>query len=155
MQVAKPALVQQNSAPGNLQSTPMVLNGKQSRLGLDMFSPIVPIPEQPFLLQNGKDEASSCTDASSTVYSLKDVSSWVGGNGKSRAIIRFKNVIFFLGKPNATQNQTALRKSPVVAMHNDLDEALAKLQQILANNFTLDGSGRLFGHFCLFTNFCL
>lgn len=24
-------------------------------------------------------------------------------------------------------------------MHNDLDEALAKLQQILANNFSLDG----------------
>ncbi|KAJ8936628.1 hypothetical protein NQ314_012244 [Rhamnusium bicolor] len=32
------------------------------------------------------------------------------------------------------------RKSPVRELHNDLDDALAKLQQILANNFSLDES---------------
>lgn len=29
-------------------------------------------------------------------------------------------------------------------MHSDLDEALAKLQQILANNFSLDGKISVF-----------
>lgn len=115
--------MQQNSPPSSdLQSTPMVLNTKQTRLGLDMFSPIIPIPEHAQnLFENEKEEASSCIDGSSSVYSLRDVSSWVGG------------------KPCTTQNQVTSRKSPVIAMHNDLDEALAKLQQILANNFTLDG----------------
>lgn len=32
------------------------------------------------------------------------------------------------------------RKSPAREFQNDLDEALAKLQQILANNFSLDDS---------------
>lgn len=36
--------------------------------------------------------------------------------------------------------QTSCRKSPIREFHNDLDEALAKLQQILANNFSLDES---------------
>lgn len=52
----------------------------------------------------------------------------------------------FVGKPPSTDDTdnhtTFCRKSPVRAMHNDLDEALAKLQQILANNFTLDGKFR-------------
>lgn len=80
LQVSKPALVQQNSAPANLQSTPMVLNGKQTRLGLDMFSPITPISEQAQVLSESENEqASSGIDGSSSVYSLRDVSSWVGG----------------------------------------------------------------------------
>lgn len=84
MQIAKPALVQQNSAPACLQSTPMVLNGKQSRLGLDMFSPIAPIPEQAQCLfendEQGRDGGGgSSVDGSSSAYSLRDVSTWVGG----------------------------------------------------------------------------
>lgn len=31
------------------------------------------------------------------------------------------------------------QRFPIREVHNDLDEVLAKLQQILANNFTLDG----------------
>lgn len=83
MQVAKPAVVQQQSGgtTNHLQSTPMVLNGKQSRLGLDMFSPITPIEEQgQVLYEGGKEEASNnSTDGTMSVYLLKDVSSWVGG----------------------------------------------------------------------------
>lgn len=38
------------------------------------------------------------------------------------------------------ESQLSVRKSPIREFHNDLDEALAKLQQILANNFSLDES---------------
>lgn len=83
MQIAKPCVITQKSCAlsDNLQSTPMVLNGKQSRLGLDFFSPINPISEHAELeMENGKEEAgSSSTDGTMSVYSLKDVSSWIGG----------------------------------------------------------------------------
>lgn len=68
MQVATPTVVVQQQSIDNLQSTPMVLNGKQSRLGLDFLSPITPITEQ---VQE---------EATMSVYSLKDISSWIGGN---------------------------------------------------------------------------
>lgn len=72
LHVAKPAL-----ARVDCQSTPMVANdGKRaSRLGLDMFSPIVAIPER----DEVEKEGMSCVERSSVGYSLKDVSSWVGG----------------------------------------------------------------------------
>lgn len=46
-----------------------------------------------------------------------------------------------LGKPSTSldSREELNRKSPVRTMHNDLDDALAKLQQILATNFMLDG----------------
>jgi len=49
--------------------------------------------------------------------------------------------IYFVGKRTDSLDQSHFHghKSPVKEMHNDLDEALAKLQQILANNVTLDG----------------
>lgn len=37
-------------------------------------------------------------------------------------------------------NKLNVPKSPVKVLHNDLDDALAKLQQILANNFTMEDS---------------
>lgn len=40
----------------------------------------------------------------------------------------------------STDKRMFPRKSPVRELHNDLDDALAKLQQILANNFSLDES---------------
>lgn len=97
MHVAKPAVVIQQNAPptGDLQSTPMVLNAKQARIGLDMFSPIIPIPEHAQnLFENEKDEASSCIDGASSVYSLKDVSSWVGGK-KKKGVARIAHCVSF------------------------------------------------------------
>lgn len=44
------------------------------------------------------------------------------------------------GEKKKTESQVLVRKSPIREFHNDLDEALAKLQQILANNFSLDES---------------
>lgn len=39
----------------------------------------------------------------------------------------------------AETKDDGVRRSPTREVHNDLDEVLAKLQQILANNFSLDG----------------
>lgn len=36
--------------------------------------------------------------------------------------------------------KSTVANSPVKVLHNDLDEALARLQQILANNFSLEDS---------------
>ncbi|KAI4468410.1 e3 ubiquitin-protein ligase kcmf1 [Holotrichia oblita] len=44
------------------------------------------------------------------------------------------------GRPNSFSNSVQENKVPMYEMHSDLDDALAKLQQILANNFTLDES---------------
>lgn len=59
--------------------------------------------------------------------------------------ISFSYHICFLGQATTSQDSTKSdplppRKSPVREFQNDLDEALAKLQQILANNFSLDDS---------------
>lgn len=58
-------------------------------------------------------------------------------------------IIFVSGYPEnggASEEFSHIAKSagneqrfPIREVHNDLDEVLAKLQQILANNFTLDG----------------
>lgn len=53
-------------------------------------------------------------------YSINDISTWIKD------------------QPTSSKGEIA-SKSPVRELHNDLDDALAKLQQILANNFTLDG----------------
>ncbi|CAG9765908.1 unnamed protein product [Ceutorhynchus assimilis] len=42
--------------------------------------------------------------------------------------------------PISEQPKSAISKSPVKLLQNDLDEALARLQQILANNFSLEDS---------------
>lgn len=55
---------------------------------------------------------------------------------------------WIIGHPTSTTNNLQSEAcnvnfgntSPVREMHDDLDEALVKLQQILANNFTLDGT---------------
>lgn len=63
--------------------------------------------------------------------------------------LHINNIISIIsGHPNSSDDnkkkeiepQKSVRKSPIREFHNDLDEALAKLQQILANNFSLDES---------------
>lgn len=50
------------------------------------------------------------------------------------------NFAVILGRPSSFSNSIQENKVPMYEMHSDLDDALAKLQQILANNFTLDGN---------------
>lgn len=79
-----------------LQSTPLVANGRYMKTGLDMISPISRIPESSFIpesSQNRNELPSSCTGItdnetqSSSMYSFKDVSTWIGGKYCNESII--------------------------------------------------------------------
>ncbi|XP_022911861.2 dystrophin-like [Onthophagus taurus] len=111
----------------SIESTPMVPNYK-SRIMIDTLSPITISKSFENLdKQNDlfKSKSNYVVEQSSSMNpTLTDLSTWIGG------------------KPSI-MNEPSIRsdyKTPVYEMHNDLDEALAKLQQILANNFTLDES---------------
>ncbi|KRT83448.1 hypothetical protein AMK59_4623 [Oryctes borbonicus] len=104
-----------------LESTPMVPNYK-SRESIDMLSPITQ-SKSTLDLSDQIDlfGANGAYDAS-VVPTINDISTWIGG------------------RPTSFSNSSNENKIPMFEMHNDLDDALAKLQQILANNFTLDES---------------
>ncbi|CAG9854527.1 unnamed protein product [Phyllotreta striolata] len=68
------------------------------------------------------DTAGLSSNESKTVYHIDDISTWMGGHPKDSTIA-----------PETNSKKTK-------AFHNDLDEALAQLQQILANNVSLDDS---------------
>ncbi|XP_018566008.1 dystrophin-related protein 2-like [Anoplophora glabripennis] len=118
-----------------VESTPMVqtINRPHMSVGMELFSPIQSITEND---QRGNHVGTrppnfnkDITQTSSVPYGIDDMSTWVGG------------------QPTTSNDISALpekrmfpRKSPVRELHNDLDDALAKLQQILANNFSLDES---------------
>ncbi|KAG5872462.1 hypothetical protein JTB14_024043 [Gonioctena quinquepunctata] len=120
-----------------VESTPMLQNtyrlDRIGREGLELFSPIAAISERVPDTENSSEDVPNLSkhatqeSSSSTVYRIEDMSTWIGGHP-------------------TTFNQTnhlavnLPKKSPVRELHNDLDEALAKLQQILANNFSLDES---------------
>lgn len=113
----------QNNNKNMIESTPMVLNERNpiKHLSLDLFSPIAQIPEE----ETVKTE----TSTGSTSYNINDISTWIGGQPEASYKVINKN-----------ENKTNLINTPAREFHNDLDEALAKLQQILANNFSLDES---------------
>ncbi|RZC39097.1 dystrophin, isoform E-like [Asbolus verrucosus] len=109
-----------------LESTPMVGVVKcPKRSDLErMLSPILQMSEcnesnQHFVPNNPKDVTQE-----SLPYSVNDISTWLKDQPTS----------------SKSDTEALVRKSPVRELHNDLDDALAKLQQILANNFTLDGN---------------
>nr|CAI5848460.1 unnamed protein product [Callosobruchus analis] len=116
------------------ESTPMIQDcGKKKRaaeLGIELFSPIVAETKN-FETQNGltdsvktKSQSGDLTADESSIYCMENTT-WVGGHTATSSV-----------QPPATSD----RKSPVRKFHNELDEALVKLQQILANNFSLDES---------------
>lgn len=73
------------------------------------------------------------TDLSMVPYSIKDITCWVGGNPES-------NLKEILNEEAEMEKKKQIERGPSVKEnHADLDEVLAKLQQILANNFILDG----------------
>ncbi|KAJ3649917.1 hypothetical protein Zmor_021633 [Zophobas morio] len=114
----------------SLESTPMVgifKYPKRSDLE-NMLSPIIQTSEcneksgtQQALFTCGNIKE---VTQESLPYSVNDISTWI------------KN------QPTSSKGdmEAVVRNSPVRELHNDLDDALAKLQQILANNFTLDES---------------
>ncbi|XP_065167889.1 dystrophin-related protein 2-like isoform X2 [Atheta coriaria] len=116
-----------------VQSTPMVRNSKSiSNLrGLNLFSPIHQVTEP-----LSEDSANGTEDVTnhammkkddldySTTYTMKDISTWLGGHSNGVAY----------------QNELEKEFNKSTPEQTDLDDALAKLQQILANNFSLDES---------------
>jgi hypothetical protein len=114
-----------------LESTPMVgvvKYPKKSDLET-MLSPIIQIsdcneqrPTQQVLFVD--DNCKDVTTHDSLPYSVNDISTWIKDQPTS----------------SKSETEALVRNSPVRELHNDLDDALAKLQQILANNFTLDES---------------
>ncbi|XP_017776490.1 PREDICTED: dystrophin-like [Nicrophorus vespilloides] len=111
-----------------LESTPMPQNGRSGSRALkdlEFFSPIsskpeIKEPEARLSKIPSFNLDKSCKEYNSSMpYSIKDISTWIGGN-------------------NPTNSDCLAEKSPPV--QTDLDDALIKLQQILANNFSLDES---------------
>ncbi|KAJ8963450.1 hypothetical protein NQ318_018932 [Aromia moschata] len=118
-----------------VESTPMVQttnNRIHRNTGLELFSPIHSVLEDSQTDGPDLTHASSknfMQNNSSVPYCIEDMSTWIGGHPTS------SNETHLL-----PQKRTFTRKSPVRELHSDLDDALAKLQQILANNFSLDES---------------
>ncbi|KAL3287005.1 hypothetical protein HHI36_001491 [Cryptolaemus montrouzieri] len=125
-----------------LHSTPMVPNGRlrPQKMEIGVLSPIAqldehsksPISTRSRDLYKTKVPTVNATleikheaeEYSTMQYSLNDISTWIGGNPS-------KCQDLFSDGSNTCRGRE---------IHTDLDDALAKLQQILANNFTLDES---------------
>nr|CAH7756584.1 unnamed protein product [Callosobruchus chinensis] len=116
------------------ESTPMIQDcGKKKRaaeLGIELFSPIAAQTKN-FETPNGLVDAEKTNTQSgdltadgSSRYCMENTT-WIGGHTATSSV-----------QPPPTSD----KKSPARKFHNDLDEALVKLQQILANNFSLDES---------------
>lgn len=126
----------------NVESTPMVPNGRNfhKNAELDLFSPIC--------LEQSKSRHFDATktfdttrDLSAAPYSIRDISTWIGGAPV--------NLEYSESKKSTQEVKISEKIAPVREMHTDLDEALAKLQQILANNFVLDGKLQ-FSHYFIY-----
>ncbi|EFA06845.2 Dystrophin-1-like Protein [Tribolium castaneum] len=101
------------------ESTPMVGVVKYPKRDLESaLSPIIQ-SSQTLFVENPTEMTQD-----SLPYSVNDISTWIKDQPTS----------------SKGEGQVLGSKSPVRELHNDLDDALAKLQQILANNFTLDES---------------
>lgn len=123
----------------HIQSTPRIMNGVKSRIiskEMNFLSPIVQnegncsdsddgnISVVDSLNSNRNNDVFPENTVSNTKYTLNDISSWIGDNPSQCPDIFTNKSSLFLGRK----------------MHTDLDKALVKLEQILANNFTLDES---------------
>ncbi|XP_044745432.1 dystrophin-related protein 2-like [Coccinella septempunctata] len=124
----------------HIQSTPRILNGAKSRIlskEMEFLSPIAQTDENCSDSDNintstrntlnsnrSIDVFPENTVSNTTQYTLDDISSWIGDHPSQRTDIFKSKSSLCLGRK----------------MHTDLDKALVKLEQILANNFTLDES---------------
>ncbi|GLV40563.1 Dystrophin [Carabus blaptoides fortunei] len=132
-----------------LESTPMIKNSRANARGtnLDMFSPIIqqpdfsPIPEGSSHDEWGQTENvfKNDTQETSAPYSIRDISTWIGERPatSSSSATGATASTYLATNVSGMQNET---KGHVREMQHDLDAVLDKLQQILANNFSLDDS---------------
>ncbi|XP_030766334.1 dystrophin-like [Sitophilus oryzae] len=115
----------------NIQSTPIVqYNNNPKIMTLRNLSPITMITElEDNESQLGHDDIDrhSLSLQNANQNENNDFDIWNRENGQNA---REPEVFTTVSAP----------RSPVKLLHNDLDEALAKLQQILANNFSLEDS---------------
>ncbi|KAF2897378.1 hypothetical protein ILUMI_08792 [Ignelater luminosus] len=151
LQTAQPTIINnsQPQAMKRMESTPLIANGRNNRRnrGFDMLSPITPISEYSAnddrQNSNWNGDQNRINGITHTVdfvpttnsmpsYSVKDISSWIGGHPTT------SDTNLFRESSDSVDSSESTHRSPVREMHNDLDEVLAKLQQILANNFMLD-----------------
>lgn len=133
----------------NQFSTPMI-SDKTPRFNVDLFSPITfknnltkleevtertdtnddaaAVEENVRMKDDFTRDGNNCTEMS---YTMADISSWIGGPPGLNSYTTLAKSIENKPKPHENLSENG---------QTDLDEALAKLQQILANNLVLDES---------------
>ncbi|XP_056629999.1 dystrophin-related protein 2-like isoform X1 [Diorhabda sublineata] len=119
------------------ESTPVIRNtykiDRSETKSIDILSPIASGAETVENINDNYEGVHDTEDTSgdfiedkSSAYGIDDISTWIGGPPNNGL------------KINMTTKSVS--KTSPGELHNNLDEALAKLQQILANNFCLDES---------------
>ncbi|KAJ8973910.1 hypothetical protein NQ317_000454 [Molorchus minor] len=130
-----------------VESTPMVLTTDKRMhrgTGLELFSPIASIPEQSTMEEHNVTRLASASknysqnSSSSYPYCIEEMSTWIGGPFPRQP--KKQPLEGNLPRPVITKRDGYPENPLLGELHNDLDDALAKLQQILANNFSLDRS---------------
>ncbi|KAF5304902.1 hypothetical protein FQR65_LT00786 [Abscondita terminalis] len=147
LHTAQPTTVNKTQTLRRMESTPLITNVRYEPrgIGLDMLSPIGQATESS---EHSWNAARSLTENDSKTkefvvstnsmpsYSVNDISTWIGGRATTSGIDIFGESSESIASSDSSQTT----KSPIREMHSDLDDVLAKLQQILANNFMLDES---------------
>ncbi|XP_031354273.1 dystrophin-like [Photinus pyralis] len=139
LRTAQPTTIDSRPTLRRMESTPLISNlrTEQRGIGLDMLSPIAQEHEcsdnnwgqNTIIGDHSKTKEFITTTNSMPSYNVNDISTWIGGRQSASNIF---------GESSDSIDSDGSQKSPIREMHNDLDEVLAKLQQILANNFMLD-----------------
>lgn len=134
----------------HFESTPMVRNGKPLSRGIniDNFSPIIQPPDFSAIPEvSSKSDwenqthniFKNLTQDGTEMYSIRDISTWIGDRPTtSSSNMSGASSSTFI--PCNSTNPLNKTNGPVREMQHDLDAVLDKLQQILANNFSLDDS---------------
>lgn len=144
LQTAQPTVVNQTLIQKPVQSTPLVPNTKIKHVGMNfgVLSPIAQVSDmQSDWSENGPSvnhtETKDCMINLNSMpsYSVRDISTWIGGYPQSS-----NNAVEGRSESVNSSDSNQTQKSQIREVHSDLDEVLAKLQQILANNFMLDES---------------
>ncbi|KAF5275373.1 hypothetical protein FQA39_LY06830 [Lamprigera yunnana] len=138
LHMAQPTTINKPQLLKRMESTPLISNIKTEPrcMGIDKLSPIAQITETNAREDISKTMEFGISTNSMPSYSINDISTWIGGRPTATNI----DVFGESSESIASSDSSQTTKSPIREMHSDLDEVLAKLQQILANNFMLDES---------------
>lgn len=147
LHTAQPATINRSQMLRRMESTPLISNVRcePRNFAFDMLSPIAQANEscepswnngRTVIKDDSKTKEFVISTNSMPSYSVNDISSWIGGRATTSNVDAFGESSESIASSDSSQTT----KSPIREMHNDLDEVLAKLQQILANNFMLDES---------------